>query len=69
MNYTEEKNYVNLSLTQKMSIVEEETFNMIAINDLFLDSINNSNCENCSNKYSYVAVKINNSLAKLCKLF
>ncbi len=69
MTNKENNNYENLSLTQKMSIVEEETFNMIAINDLFLNSINNSNCENCSNKYSYVAVKINNSLAKLCKLF
>ncbi len=69
MNYTEEKNYENMSLTQKMSIVEEETFNMVAINDLFMDSISNSNCEKCINKYSYVAIAINNSLTKLCKLF
>lgn len=69
MTNTQQINYENLSLTQKMSIVEEETFNMIAVNDLFIDSISNSNCEDCRNKYSYVAVTINNSLSKLSKLF
>lgn len=69
MNYIKEKDYQNMSLNKKLSIVEEETFNMIAVNDLFIDSISNSNCEDCRNKYSYVAVTINNSLSKLSKLF